>query len=154
VAVEANFTEFPTEQHEQPDQQMDHDSDEAEENNDIDLNMKPRAKRNTQLFAKKMLLGKLDLFLDSTLYGDKYSDNSIENLTGQVLQCPRSSNGRMYRIDWKEPLPLGLDRSWLHSHIAASRGRTKPNYSWGLRHISIGLHRQWQNLLQRKKSAH
>jgi Transposase IS4 len=117
---DAGNLEIPTEEQ---DQQVEQDLQESVSPDDIEdpeeLNLKPRAKRNTISYAKKMLLANLELFLDSTLYGDKYTDTSIE-IVGQVKECPRASNGKMYRIDWKGPLPPGLDRSWLRIHVAGT----------------------------------
>jgi Transposase IS4 len=84
--------------------------------------LKPKAKRNTISFAQKKVLAKSDLFLDP-LYHDKFSDPTAE-LVGQVRECPRESNGKRYRIEWKNegrPLPPGLDRTWLWCYIPTSK---------------------------------
>jgi hypothetical protein len=80
---------------------------------------KPKAKRNTSSFAKRFLLAERDLYLDPT-YSDQFSDGTIR-IVGQVKECPRESNGKMYRIEWKNPLPNGLQRKWLRSFITGSK---------------------------------
>jgi hypothetical protein len=69
-----------------------------------------------------MVLASPDLFIDP-LYADKITDR-IRNvmITGQIKECPRSSNGKMYRLEWKEPLPAGVERLWLRNHLVQSKG--------------------------------
>jgi hypothetical protein len=74
---------------------------------DPELLLKPKAKRDTISYAKKMILAGPDLFLD-TLYADKLNDTEVK-LTGQIKECPRASNGKRYCLEWKEPLPSGID---------------------------------------------
>jgi hypothetical protein len=83
-----------------------------------ELASKPKAKRNTVQFANKKLLASLDLFLDP-LYKDQFDDPSVL-IVGQVKECARESNGRRYRIDWKNdgmPLPGGLQANWLSPYL-------------------------------------
>jgi Transposase IS4 len=89
-----------------------------EEPIDIDA-VKPRAKRNTSSFAKRFLLANRDIFLDPT-YSDKCSDDSI-HIVGQIKECPREANGKMYRVEWKNPLPDGVERGWLRCFLTGSK---------------------------------
>jgi hypothetical protein len=91
------------------------------ENNE-NLDLKPKAKRNTMVYSQKKLLAKLDLFLDP-LYHDKFTDVSAE-VIGQVKECPREVNGKQYRIEWKndgKPLPTGLERTWLRCYLPSTK---------------------------------
>jgi hypothetical protein len=97
-------TELPTED----------DGEEEEE----EVVQRPKAKRNTTSYAKKLFIAKNDLFLDS-IYYDKVTDNSIE-IVGQVDQCPRATNGKQYKLTWKEPIPKGIERSWLRTYLVGS----------------------------------
>ena len=57
-----------------------------------------KPKRNTVSYAKKKLLGGMDLFLDP-LYKEQFNDPSVL-LVGQVKECPRESNGKRYRVQY------------------------------------------------------
>jgi hypothetical protein len=80
--------------------------------------VKPKAKRNTNSYAKKMILASHDLFI-GTLYEDKFSDPNVM-MVGQIKECPRASNGKQYRLEWKDPLPPGVERLWLPKHLVGS----------------------------------
>jgi Transposase IS4 len=90
----------------------------GEEEEDPELSLKPKAKRNTISYAKKMILAGLDIFLDP-LYGENFTDSDFKIL-GQIKECPRASNGKLYRIEWKEPLPPCINRLWLRTHLVGS----------------------------------
>jgi hypothetical protein len=56
----------------------------------------------------------MDLFLDP-IYKDQFDDRSVL-IVGQIKECPRTTNGKRYRIEWKNegmPLPAGLQVNWL-----------------------------------------
>jgi Transposase IS4 len=97
----------------------------SSENQDVNKKQNTKAKRNTFSYAKKMLLASSELFLDP-MYQDKIADTplAIAELVGQVKECPREANGKRYRIEWKndgEPLPTGLERSWLCTYLVANK---------------------------------
>lgn len=79
---------------------------------------KARAKRNTTSYAKKLLLAGSSFFLDPR-YADQYTATDTE-VVGQVKQCPRELNGRLYVIEWRNPLPPGLQRQWLRCTFPGS----------------------------------
>jgi hypothetical protein len=85
---------------------------------DIEETTKPKQRRNTKSFAKKMILATRDLFLNP-LYIDKFEDDTAE-LVGQIKECPREANGKQYRIDWRNPMPEGLEREWLQTFLVGS----------------------------------
>ncbi len=78
-----------------------------------------KAKRITHSFAKKYLIAGSDLFLDPS-YSSQFNDATAE-VIGQVKECPRESNGRMFTLQWKNPLPSGLQREWLRCKILATQ---------------------------------
>jgi Transposase IS4 len=80
---------------------------------------KEKVKRNTQSFANRFLIAKSDLFLNP-VYSNQFNNPTME-LVGQVKACPRESNGRQYRIEWKHPLPERLQREWLRCNLHATK---------------------------------
>jgi hypothetical protein len=113
TALSATAQETPTAL-----QDQDVPSEEVDGEEDPDAALKPRAKRNTYSYGKKMTLASYHLFLDD-LYKDKFTDPLVL-IRGQIKECPRASNGKQFRLEWKEPLPVGVERLWLRSHLVAS----------------------------------
>jgi hypothetical protein len=73
---------------------------------DIEETTKPKQRRNTKSFSKKMILATRDLFLNP-LYINKLEDDTAE-LVGQIKECPHKANGKQYCIEWRNPMPEGL----------------------------------------------
>jgi Transposase IS4 len=93
---------------------------------DVGIPTKPKLKRNTKSFAKKMILARKDVFLNP-LYANRVTDDSLE-IVGQIKECPWEANGRQYRIEWRNPLPALLQREWLQSFLVGSEDNRKKLY--------------------------
>jgi hypothetical protein len=119
VTQESIPTEFPTAAVPMESSTAPTDSQEEDVDN---VHVKHRAKRNKTSYAKKMILGKLDLFLDP-MYDGRFTDESVE-IVGQVKECPREANGKRYRLEWKnagKALPAGLERTWLCTYLPGTK---------------------------------
>jgi hypothetical protein len=92
------------------------EADSSEEEEDVVL--KPKAKRNCISYAKKMILASADLFID-ILYSDKFTDLNVM-IIGQIKECPRASNGKQFHLEWKGPIPHGVQHLWLCNNLDAS----------------------------------
>jgi Transposase IS4 len=111
-------TELPTEEEIPTASQDQEDALEELHEDDPNVASLPRAKRNTFSYGKKMILAGCNLFIDP-LYVDKFTDPHV-TMRGQIKECPRASNGKQYRLEWKQPFPVGVEHLWLRTYLAAS----------------------------------
>jgi hypothetical protein len=125
------------------------EADSSEEEEDVAL--KPKAKRNCISYAKKMILASADLFID-ILYSDKFSDQNVM-IIGQIKECPRASNGKQFRLEWKEPIPFGVQRLWLCNNLVASRDN-KAKLQQAMLAFENSSHNKKINKSRAKKKQH